>query len=122
MTNQTRSRRILIVIGIGALVLLALPLALRPWAANQAIAGKVLALEVSTARDPAALELCLLRRGPGGLGLEVASQDTFTNHARQLTLRVVVQGKARKLQAWLPRANSLTPGESAAIARCLGAG
>ena len=115
---QLRSRRILLAIGGLALVLLAGPWALRQWQEDHLTAGKVMVLELPSARPSLDLALCLMKRDPRGLALAISSENHFSDPARGLVVEVLPQGNTRKISAWLPQGAVLQPGEVAQLSAC----
>lgn len=120
MTAQRRSRRILVAIGLIALVLLAAPYAMRRWSEVQLLAGKEQVFQDHAYRPSGELLLCLLKREPGGLTLQVVSQNHFADPARALAVTVDERTSFRIVRAFLPKGGALTPGELGQLAGCLG--
>ena len=120
MTAQVRSRRILVAIGLIALVLLAAPYAMRRWSEVQLLAGKEQVFQDHAYRPNGELLLSLLRREPGGLALQVVSENHFADPARKLALTLDEHGDYRILRAYLPKGAALTPGELGQLTGCLG--
>ena len=116
--GQVRSRRILLAFGGLALVLLFGPWALRHWQEAHLTSGKVLALELPSARPSLDLALCLMKHDPRGLALVISSENHFTDAARGLVVEVLPQGNARKVSAWLPEGAVVQPGEVAQLSAC----
>ena len=115
---QLRSRRILLAIGGLALVLLAGPWALRQWQEDHLTAGKVMVLELPSARPSLDLALCLMKRDPRGLILAISSENHFSDPARGLVVEVVPTGTTQTVSAWLPPGAVLQPGEVAQLSAC----
>ena len=120
MTTQTRSRRILVAIGLIALVLLTAPYAMRRWSEMQLLAGKEQAFQDHSYRPNGELLLCLLKREPGGLALQVVSENHFADPARSLAVTVDERTSFRIVRAFLPKGTALTPGELGQLTACLG--
>ena len=115
---QLRSRRILLAIGLLALVLLIGPWAWRQWQENHLTAGKEMVLEMPSARPSLDLALCLMKRDPRGLALEISSENHFTDPARGLVVEIAAKGDRRDVSAWLPQGAVLQPGEVAQLSAC----
>ena len=120
MTTQARSRRILLAIGLIALVLLAAPYGWRRWSEVQLLAGKEQVFQDHAYRPNAELLLCLLKREPGGLALQVISENHFADPARTLAVTVDERTSFRIVRAFLPKGAELTPGELGQLTACLG--
>ena len=118
MTDQVRSRRILIAIGALALVLLAAPYGIRRWSETQMLSGKDQLFQDHTYRSAGELLGCLLKRAPGGLTLQVVSENHFADPGRGLAVVVTDHGDYRVVRAWLPKGAVLTPGEAAQLGSC----
>ena len=71
-----------------------------------------------SARPSLDLALCLMKRDPRGLALEISSENHFTDPARGLVVEVLPQGSNRKVSAWLPQGAVLQPGEVAQLSAC----
>ena len=115
---QLRSRRILLAIGLLALVLLIGPWAWRQWQEDQLSAGKVMVLEMPSARPSLDLALCLMKHEPGKLALGISSENHFTDPARGLVVEIAAKGDRRDVSAWLPQGAVLQPGEVAQLSTC----
>lgn len=118
LTGQTRSRRILLAIGGLALLLLAGPWALRAWQEDRLTAGKLMVLELPSARPSLDLALCLMKREPNGLALAISSENHFSDPARGLVVEVLARGPTHTVSAWLPPGAVLQPGEVAQLSAC----
>ncbi len=120
MTAQLRSRRILIAIGALAVTALAAPYAMRRWSEVQLLAGKEQQFQDHTYNANNELLLCLLRREPGGLALQIISENHFSDPARALAVTVDERTSFRIVRAYLPKTARLTPGELGQLTACLG--
>ena len=118
MTDQVRSRRILIAIGALAAVLLTAPYAMRRWSEVQMLSGKDQRFQDHTYRSTGDLLKCLLKRVRGGLALQVVSENHFADPARGLAVVVDNHGDYRIVRAWLPKGAALTPGEATQLGSC----
>ena len=120
MTAQRRSRRILIAFGALAVVLLATPYAIRRWSEGQLLAGKAQQFQDHSDRSRGDLLLCLLKREPGGLALQIISENHFVDPARALAVTLDERTSFRIVRAYLPKGSALTPGELGQLQACLG--
>jgi len=118
LNPQTRSRRILLVIGALALVLLLGPWAWRSWEESHLTQGKVMVFEHGSAKSSLDLALCLMKHEPGGLALGILSENHFTDPARGLVVEIAAKGAQRDVTAWLPQGATLQPGEAAQLNAC----
>ncbi len=116
--GQARSRRILLAIGGLALVLLVAPWALRAWQEDHLTAGKVMVLEIPSARSSLDLALCLMKHEPHGLVLAISSANHFSDPARGLVVEVLARKSDRVVSAWLPQGAVLQSGEVAQLNAC----
>ena len=116
--GQARSRRILLAIGGLALVILVGPWALREWQEDHLTAGKVMVLELPSARPSLDLALCLMKHEPHGLALAISSENHFSDPARGLVVEIAAHGDRRDVSAWLPQGAILQPGERAQLSAC----
>lgn len=119
MTGQLRSRRILLAIGAAAVVLLAAPYAMRRWSEGQLLAGKEQQFQVHSVRSRGDLLLCLLKREPGGLALQITSENHFADPARALAVTVDEYASYRIVSAYLPLGAALTAGEAGQLQACV---
>ena len=117
---MNRSQRILAGIGLAALVALAAPYLTRAVVDSRATAGKALVLEARSQRPDKDLVLCLISAS-GRLGLVVASNDTYTNPASGLAIRVKDRQQHREVRVWLPEGQQLAPAQLAQIQGCIAA-
>jgi hypothetical protein len=115
----TRSQRILSVIGLATLLALAAPYLTRAVVDSRAVDGKVQVFEARSQRVHKDLVLCLIKR-PGALNVEVASHDFYTDPASGLALKVIDQGAAREVRAWLPEGQALSDAQADQLKRCVG--
>ena len=120
MTDQPRSRRILIAIGALAVVALATPYAMRRWSEGHLLSGKVQQFQDHSYRSNNDLLLCLLKREPGGVALNVVSENHFADPARALAVVVDERTSFRIVRAYLPKGTGLTPSEAGQLTACLG--
>ena len=120
MTAQRRSRRILIVLGALAVALLATPYAMRRWSEGQLLAGKEQQFQDHSYRSRGELLLCLLKREPGGLALQIISENHYADPARALAVTLDERTNFRIVRAYLPKGGALTPGELGQLTACLG--
>ena len=120
MTAQRRSRRILIALGALAVVLLATPYAMRRWSEGQLLAGKAQQFQDQSDRSRGDLLLCLLKREPGGLALQIISENHFADPARALAVTLDERTSFRIIRAYLPKGGALTAGEAGQLKACLG--
>ena len=118
VAKQTRSRRMMLALGVLALLLMTGPWLLRQFNEGRTTAGKLAAYQVSTNAPPLDTAMCLLRHEPGGLMLQIESENNFTHAARQLAVRIERSGAAQTITAWLPRGEALSAGELAQLQRC----
>ncbi len=114
---MNRSQRILVAIGIAALLALAAPYLTRAVVDNRAISGKQSVFTARSAWPRKDLVLCLIRP-PGPLGLSVASNDLYTNPAGDLAVRVRDKGQYRTVEAWLPQGRTLSAEQLARLRFC----
>jgi hypothetical protein len=115
----TRSQSILVAIGLAALAAMAAPYLTRAVVDSRAIDGKAVVFEARSQRVQKDLVLCLIKR-PGALNVEVASHDFYTDPASGLALKVVDQGAAREVRAWLPEGQALNAAQFAQLKGCAG--
>ena len=115
---QLRSRRILLAIGGLALLLLVGPWAWRAWQEDHLTVGKVMVLELPSARPSLDLALCLMKREPNGLALAISSENHFSDPARGLVVEVLARGPTHTVSAWLAPGAVLQPGELAQLSAC----
>ena len=118
---MTRSQRILIAIGLAALVAMAAPYLTRAVVDSRAIDGKTQVFERQSQRIHKDLVLCLIKR-PGALNVEVASHDFYTDPASGLAIEVLDRGAARQVRAWLPQGQALTAAQLGQLNGCVGEG
>ncbi len=116
---MNRSQRILVGIGLAALAAMASPYVLRMVVDSRATAGKALVLDRESRTAQKDLVLCLIRQ-PGALRLEVASNDTYTDPASGLAIRVDDGGASRRVRIWLPQGKALDPAQAAQVRTCIG--
>lgn len=105
-------------IGLAALAAMAAPYVLRSVVDNQATSGKALIFADRSQRLQKDLVLCLIKR-PGALNLAVASNDTYTDAASDLAIKVEDRGQFRLVQAWLPQGQALGAPAQMQIQTCL---
>lgn len=115
--NQQRSRRTLVAIGIGAAALLAGPFVWKAWNSGHELADKQLAFEQRSPRAVGDLLGCLVKRHPGGLSLDISSENHFVDAGRGLVVRIEPHGDYRTLKAW-NAAGKLAPDETAQLEAC----
>lgn len=120
MSTQPRSRRILIALAALAVVLLATPYAMRRWSEVQLLAGKEQQFQDHSYRSRGDLLLCLLKREPGGLALQIISENHFEDPARALAVTLDERTSFRIIRAYLPKGSALTQGEAGQLTACLG--
>ncbi len=116
---MTRSQGILVAIGLAALAAMAAPYLTRAVVDSRAIDGKAVVFEARSQRVQKDLVLCLIKR-PGALNVEEASHDFYTDPASGLALKVVDQGTAREVRAWLPESQALNTAQLAQLKGCVG--
>ena len=116
--GQVRSRRIMLAMGVLALLLMTGPWLLRQWNEGHTTAGKVAVYQQAFTAPPLDTAMCLLHREPGGLMLRIESENNFTQAARQLAVRIEPRGSAQTITAWLPRGGALSAGEAAQLQLC----
>ena len=102
------------------MVALATPYAMRRWSEEQLLSGKEQQFQGHTYNANNALLLCLLKREPGGLALQIISENHFSDPARALAVTVEEHTSFRIVRAYLPKAARLTPGELGQLHACLG--
>ena len=116
--KQARSRRLIVAMGVLALVLMTGPWVLRQFNESRTTAGKLAVFEQQSNAPPLDTAMCLLRHQPGGLMLKIESENNFTQPARQLAVRMEQAGSAQTITAWLPRGAALSAGETAQLQQC----
>ncbi|MFM5917829.1 MAG: hypothetical protein ACKOOL_09905 [Novosphingobium sp.] len=117
---QLRSRRALLVIGAIALIALASPWLWRSWHEAHLTDGKERAFAKSSAHDSVNLAMCLLKRRPGGLTLEISSQNHFIDETRGVVVELSANADHRReVSAWVPKGSTLEAGETAHLDSCL---
>ncbi|MBA4162919.1 MAG: hypothetical protein C0515_12735 [Novosphingobium sp.] len=116
---MTRSQGILVAVGLAALAAMAAPYLTRAVVDSRAIDGKAQVFEGRSQRVHKDLVLCLIKR-PGALNVEVASHDFYTDPASGLALKVVDQGAAREVRAWLPEGRTLGAAQVQQLKGCVG--
>lgn len=105
-------------IGLAALAAMAAPYLTRAFVDSRAVEGKVQVFEGQSQREQKELVLCLIKRG-GALNVEVTSHDFYTDPANGLALRVVDQGAAREVRAWLPKGQALSAAQLEQLNGCV---
>ena len=118
VAGQTRSRRILLVIGVLALILLLGPWAYRSWQETHLTQGKVKVFDQASARPSLDLAMCLMKHEPGKLALGISSENHFTDPAHGLVVEIAAKGAQRDVTAWLTQGAILQPGEAAQLNAC----
>jgi hypothetical protein len=108
----------MLVIGALALVLLLGPWAWRSWEERHLTDGKVKSYWVTSSRSSIDIAMCLMKRQPGGLTLDIASENHFTDASRGAVVEVTAQDHPRELSAWLLAGQQLLPGEQDQLDRC----
>lgn len=106
------------VVGAVALIALASPWAWRTWHEAHLTDGKNQIYSAPSAKNSVDLAMCLLKRRPDGLTLEISSQNHFVEPARQLVVELSAAGDHRAITAWAPQGRTLEPGEVAHLDSC----
>ncbi len=109
----------MLVIGAVALVALAGPWVWRAWQETHLTDGKVKAFDDSSAKSSVDLALCLLKRRPNGLALEISSENHFVDATRGTVVEISALGARKEVTAWLPEGAKLRVGELAHLSSCL---
>ncbi len=108
----------LLVIGGVALLALAAPLLWRWWQEAHLTDGKNQVYSATSAKGSVDLAMCLLKRRPDGLTLEITSQNHFIEPARGVVVELSAQGAGRAITAWAPKGGKLEAGEVAHLDSC----
>ena len=113
-------------IGVVALVLLLGPWAWRSWQESHMTDGETWVFSQKTSRPVQELAMCLMKRGPDGVALDIFSEGHFYNSERELV--VFIQPRTDSaiinpkfwvaLVAGLPPGKSLTTAEKNRLQSC----
>lgn len=109
----------LLVIGGVALLALAGPWIWRWWQETHLTDGKDQVYANSSSRSSVDLAMCLLKRRPDGLTLEISSENHFVDSARGVVVELSAAGGRRAVKAWVPKGTRLPAGDAAHLDSCL---
>ena len=109
----------MLVIGAVALVALAGPWVWRAWTEAHLTDGKDKVYADSSAQTSVDLAMCLLKRRPNGLALEISSENHYVDAARGVVVELSAIGSRRAVTAWAPKGEKLQVGEIAHLDSCL---
>ena len=109
----------MLVVGAVALTALAGPWVWRAWSETHLTDGKVQAFADSSSRSSVDLAMCLLKRRPSGLALEISSENHYVDAARGVVVELSAAGGRRAVTAWAPKGTRLQVGEIAHLDSCL---
>lgn len=99
-------------------VLLSAPLLWQAWTTSHDLQGKAKAFDAVTTRAPGDVLGCIVHRAPGGLKLDIVSQNHFSDPSRGIAVRLEPGSAGTRVEAWITKGQTLTAGETAQLQSC----